>query len=922
MDSTNTIQFLEEAENSLTAIRGSILVFVRDGKSRTELETPMRRVQTLKASAYLSGMEEIGGLAERLETELESLLGNHAPLSGETPGKLLDILAAIETGVVTAKLAADDYSMDISDFIDESFDYLRFGTPGARTLDEPQKTVPEPIEEDEFEIDEEMVEVFREEADELLGNIRDNLGILANEPNNQDALLEIRRSAHTFKGSAGIVGLKKPSLLAHRVEDLLDYLAENEIRSNEKIFTLLLASTDCLVALTLGEDSPQLEGKVAGIYRDFDDIMAFLTAQSPAPAPPARDSWTAGDKPAAIVTPAQAVAQQNRPVVRVSLEKLDDLASIVRGLVTSRSVFEQRLAEFELQVQELHNTTRRLQRSSSKLETDFESNMLNHAGSGAQLRALPASLTNSLTDNEFDLLEFDRYTEFHQTTRELLESTSDNFAINSALDTLRGNFEGLFENQRRLIEDMQERLQRIRMIEFGTLSARLSRTVRVTCEEEEKQADLFIDGENLEVDTQILDSLIEPLMHLLRNAVAHGIESPDTRRLLGKPEKGRVDLVARNEETHIAITISDDGGGVTTAALKEKAVRNGLISQKKADSLSEDQIFELMFQPGLTTAETVRQTAGRGVGMNIVRTSIERQQGTVSVTSDPQKGTSFTLRLPISMVVTRVLLVKANRQTFAFPLKLVKEIKEIAVSELEKASGEKSIRIENSNYPLADLSEQLGFPSANSIAENLPVLLLDVGGRQYALIVDEVTKPEEIMIKPLGRPLENLKGVLGATILGNGQVVSVLDMAHLLKPRAKRSKTPRVEAPSDETRQIYILVVDDSPSVRHVNTRLIQGAGWNAVVAKDGLEAIEMLQAGEKLPDVILSDVEMPRMDGYELLASLKKNDRWKDIPVVMITSRASDKHRQKAVELGASEYLVKPYEDTHLLGLIKNLTV
>jgi chemosensory pili system protein ChpA (sensor histidine kinase/response regulator) len=659
---------------------------------------------------------------------------------------------------------------------------------------------------------------------------------------------------------------------------------------------------------------------VAGVYRDFDEVMAHLTPQAAAIPPPASESWTAGDKPAAIVGLTQPAVQQNRPVVRVSLEKLDDLANIVRGLVTSRSVFEQRLAELELQVQELHNTTHRLQRSSSKLETDFEANMLGRTGSGAQLRGVPASLTNSLTDNEFDMLEFDRYTEFHQTTRELLETTSDSFAINSALDTLRGNLEGLFENQRLLIEEMQDKLQRIRMIEFGTLSARLSRTIRVTCEEEEKQADLFISGENLEIDTQILDALIEPLMHLLRNAVAHGIESPDTRRMLGKPEKGRIELAAVNEETHIAITITDDGRGITTSALKEKAVQNGFISRKKADSLSEDEIFDLMFQPGLTTAESVSQTAGRGVGMNIVRTSIERQQGTVTVSSDPQKGTSFTLRLPISMAVTRVLFVKANRQIFAFPLKLVREIKEIKASDLEK-TGERSIRIGNTSYPLADLNEQLGFPGTNnSMAENHRVLLLDIADRQTALIVDEIIKPEEIVIKPLGRPLENLKGLLGATIRGNGQVVPVLDMPYLLDPRSKRSKTPRADARA--AHQISVLVVDDSPSVRHLNTRLINNAGWKAVVAKDGQEAIEMLQAGEKFPDVILTDVEMPRMDGYELLSTLKKNEQWKDIPVVMITSRAGDKHRQKAVELGATEYLVKPYEDTQLLELIKKLTL
>lgn len=911
--------FLAEAENSLTAIRGGILVFLQDGKSVGDLQIALRQVEGLKIAAEAAGLQPVAVLLASLEAEFAPLLEPGRPFSAEGPRRLLDILTGIESEIVNARVV-DDASEDISSFLDESFENLQVRkAPGPA----PDISAAEDGVEDEFEIDEEMVEVFREEAEELLRRIGENLGILAGKPNDHDALLEIRRSAHTFKGSAGIVGLKKPSRLAHRVEDLLDHLAENHIESTERIFKLLLDATDCLAVMTNGEDSAQLEARVAGIYKDFDDCMASLGARQPerVPPAPAKPRETVPENnPTAAENPAP--AQPNRHVVRVSLEKLDDLAGIVRNLVTNRSVFEQRLADFERQIEELHNTTRRLQRSGSKLETDFEATMLGGAPASNTFRGVAANLYRNHTDNEFDMLEFDRYTDFHQTMRELLETASDNFAINSALDTLRGNLEGLFENQRRLVEEMQDKLQRIRMIEFGTLSARLNRTVRVTCEEEEKQVDLFIEGGSLEIDTQILDSMIEPLMHLLRNAVAHGIESPETRRLLGKPEKGRITLAARNEETHIVLTITDDGRGIATTALKEKAVQNGVISQKRADSMTDREIFELIFQPGLTTAEKISQTAGRGVGMNIVRTSIERQQGAITVVSEPRRGTTFTLRLPVSLAVTRVLLVKAHRQPFAFPLKLVTQIVEVTASEAKKALDEKVIRVGNVTYPFYCLSERLGMAALRVPgAGDVRVILLEIAGKPCALLADDIVKSEEIVIKPLGHPLDELDGLLGATILGSGQVVPVLDMAHTLKARGKRSKPAAAESPLEEARRLAVLIVDDSPSVRHLNTRVIQNAGWNAVTAKDGIEALEILQAAESLPDIVLTDVEMPRMDGYELLASLKKDKRMRSVPVVMITSRTGDRHRQKAVELGVSEYLAKPYDDTKLLEVIRDLT-
>jgi chemosensory pili system protein ChpA (sensor histidine kinase/response regulator) len=545
------------------------------------------------------------------------------------------------------------------------------------------------------------------------------------------------------------------------------------------------------------------------------------------------------------------------------------------------------------------------------------------------------------------VLELDSYTEFHQTMRELLETAGDTSTIYTELDNVRGNLETLFENQRRLIEEMQDKLLRLRMVSFGSLAVRLQRTVRMTADEEGKSAELVIEGENLEIDTQILDALIEPLMHLLRNAVAHGIESPETRRLLGKSETGRIKVSVHDEGTHIILSVSDDGRGISAAVLKETAVKNGYISQSEAERMADEEALALVFLAGLTTSEEISQISGRGVGMNVVKTNIARQQGTISIGSDSHKGTTFTIRLPMALAVTRALLVKAGDQTYAFPLKLVKHISRLSVVSsllagvgIQKQSAT-GIAAKNENEKTTPkdsessifyLNELLGLPFAEiPNDEDTPLLLLKTTGTPCALVVDEIIKPEEIIIKPLGVPLQNLAELLGATVLGDGSVVPVLDLIYLLKKKdaetrgsegietEKKNFQPK-QHNAASPRPFSVLIVDDSPSVRHLTSNIIKDAGWTATIAKDGLEALDILQETRELPDVILTDVEMPRMDGYELLASLKKQENLQAIPVVMITSRAGDKHRQKAVDLGVSEYLIKPFNETFLIEKIKEL--
>lgn len=946
MDSELLQAFIEEAEGYLPTIRGGILVCVQDGKSHSELETSLKQIGTIKGAAAMIGLEEIAEIAVSLEKELEPIFLRKEQVSDETLRSLLDKLALIEASLMTSRLNMGEFALDFSNFIEESFEHLQI-TPTV--VEEKEEILEaEAVEEDswdeeDFEIDEEMLEVFAMEAEDLLKSIATNLEILENQPDNREALMEIRRNAHTFKGSAGIVGLKKPSKLAHRVEDLLDFLAEHNIKSDEKIFLLLQSANDCLSALTSGENTPQIMKRLERIYHDFDQMMLSLNAPTETKAilksAQAASSASASGTMPIPADPQQPVfaerksnqngqPQASRSVVRVALDRLDDLVKIVNGLVISRSVFEQRLAEFDRQIDELHHSTRRLQRSTNKLETDFEADMLeaksfatHTAPSG--FHGSSRGLKMKVSQSEFDTLELDRYTDFHQTTRELVETTNDAFSINLALDGLRSNLETLFDNQRRMIEELQNKLLRIRMVRFDTLTARLTRTIRVTCEEEGKQADLAISGENLEVDTQILDTLVEPLLHLLRNAVAHGIEPPDTRRLLGKPEKGNIHLRVHNEGTHIVLTVSDDGRGISASALKEKAVENRYITREDALAMIDEEAFDLIFLPGLTTAEKLSQVSGRGVGMNIVRTSVERSQGTINISSEPQKGTTFTIRMPMSLAVTRILLVKVNEHSFAFPLKLVKQITEISAESLEKANRDKFLQLGSVKYSLSHLNDLLDMPVQTfKNRESHPLLLLDNTDSPRALLIDEIVKPEEVLIKPLGYPLQNMAEMLGATILGDGNVVPVLDLFYLLNQRKPKLIKPRklVDEVIKAKTETKVLIVDDSPSVRHLNSKIVKNAGFKPIIAKDGLEALELLNTSNELPDVILTDVEMPRMDGYELLNTIKKDGVLQKIPVVMITSRANNKHHQKALDLGADEYITKPFDDAKLVETIKRL--
>ena len=712
-------------------------------------------------------------------------------------------------------------------------------------------------------------------------------------------------------------------------------MAESSADSNVSILNILHSSFDCLKALTAGEKSSALFHRISQLYYDFDGVLAGLEIRDDAPpaeipptftqaeaAPDAILSVTEGiltafDEKAFAVSPETimpAKSSASRSVVRVSLDRLDELVNIARDMIIGRSAFEQRLRELEHQIEELHNTTRRLQTTSTKLEVDFEASMLTSERpflSGSSILG-DYGLTGS--KGGFDELEFDKYTEFHQSTRELTEVTSDTFAINTALDVLRGNLETLFDGQRRLVEDLHEKLMRIRMVEFGSLTTRLQRAVRVTCEEERKQAEVAIENEAADIDTQLLDTLVEPLMHLLKNAVVHGIETPEARKAAGKPQTGAISVKVTNEETHIVVRVADDGRGITPKAVVEKAVSLGLVDPDASKSISDDEALNMIFLPGLSTAEKLNLSAGRGVGMSIVKESIEAQNGSIAIESRAGEGATFVIRLPLPLAVTNVLIVNCGRQAYAMPRKHAKQIVEIEGPNLPD-----SVDVAGFSYPLVAMS---GHSPNHPIheGESRNAVIVQASEREFALLVDGIRGTEEVVIKPLGQPLDKIKGVLGAAILGNGELVPILDLSVIIGDTDRPAASAPPSNPATEPEVITVMVVDDSPSVRHMTSKVISGAGWQVVTAKDGLDALEQLRSSASLPAVILSDIEMPRMDGYEFAASVQRSEELRVIPIVMITSRSAEKHRDKAFESGVTQYLTKPYDDKELLETIRTL--
>ncbi len=504
-------------------------------------------------------------------------------------------------------------------------------------------------------------------------------------------------------------------------------------------------------------------------------------------------------------------------------------------------------------------------------------------------------------------------------SRELNETTSDIATASQGLRQLVGSFDIYLTSQGRLTSELQDKLVRLRMVPLDSLANRMYRTVRYAAQKSGKVAELTLSGLEAELDKIVVDQLAQAFDHLLRNAVDHGLEDLETRRALGKPDRGQIRVEAKQEGTHVVIRMSDDGRGFDPSKLRAAAVRLGFMSEPQAAQANAERLVELMFQPGFSTAAAVSEISGRGVGLDVVRSAVESLKGTISAVSELGTGTTFTVKLPTTLAITKVLFVEEQQETYAIPLAAVAQVARVDAGQVEKAGDHAMIRLGSSLLPIIRLGEAVeALRGAEIVAERQPLLVVRSGGDEYALAVDRIAGAREVMVKPLSGVARKSPLAVGATLLGDGSVVLILNPSSLVPGRrGENAIRQNVQNPAVR-RNLNVMIVDDSLSVRRVVANLVRHQGWTPLQAKDGLEALEIIQSADSKPDVILLDIEMPRMDGFELTATLRALPETRSTPIVMLTSRAGDKHRKKALSLGANHFLVKPYQDETLLSLVR----
>jgi len=521
----------------------------------------------------------------------------------------------------------------------------------------------------------------------------------------------------------------------------------------------------------------------------------------------------------------------------------------------------------------------------------------------------------------FDPLELDRYSQLQQYSRALAESVSDLVSIQNMLDELTRQAETLLIQQSRVSTELQDGLLRTRMLPFDTMVPNLRRTLRQAAQEQGKNAQLHVDGAHGEMDRNLLDRIKAPFEHMLRNAIAHGIETPAERRKAGKPAEGVVNITVAREATEVVIRVSDDGRGLNREAIRKRGIERGLLRAETRPT--DNQLLSLITQTGFSTASQVTQLAGRGVGMDVVANEIKQLGGSLSIESEEGKGTTFILRLPFTLAVTQAILVRIGEATFAIPMTSVQGVARVNPDDLAAlmAEDEPSFLYGNEAYGIHDLAELLGLPPGlPTEEEQQPLLLTRAGDLRAAIRIDAVLGSREIVVKSVGPQISSVPGLLGATIMGDGSVLIILDLAPLVRHGMIRREQrlaeglSAVQAPVIEEMQAkpLVMVVDDSITMRKVTSRVLERHEYEVSTAKDGVDALEKLH--ERVPDLMLLDIEMPRMDGYELATQMKADPRLRDVPIIMITSRSGDKHRQRAFDIGVNRYLGKPYQEAELL--------
>ncbi|MDQ9171259.1 Hpt domain-containing protein [Oxalobacteraceae bacterium R-40] len=775
------------------------------------------------------------------------------------------------------------------------------------------------------ELDADLLPVFLEEGRDILPQMEQQLRTWQQNPSDTATVQMLLRNLHTIKGSARMAGAMELGQHMHVLETRIEQITRLGTPTAEAIDELLsrldlgLYMFDQLRDPDPSRQKPIINFGMAGL-ENVGKAAEEPKSDALVPAVQARIESTpivaAGQGQGAV--PAAPV-----PQVRVRADILDRLVNQAGEVSISRSKVETEVDTLRQSLGELTENVSRLRTQLREIEIQAETQI--------------ASQMAHAADREFDPLEFDRFTRLQELTRSMAESVNDVATVQqNLLRTVDGATEDLTA-QARLTRELQQDLMRVRMVQFASISERLYRVTRQASKELDKRVNLDIRGGSVEIDRGVLEKMAGPFEHLLRNAIVHGIESREARIASGKAEIGELLIEIRQEGNEVVMQFSDDGQGLNLNRIREKARTVGLLADDKDVSVAELQ--DMIFHPGFSTAQEVTELAGRGVGMDVVRAEAASLGGRISIESEQGKGARFTIRLPLTLAVTQVVLVSTGGRSYALPSVLVEQVQQLRANPLAAAYNDGAIMWQGNRVPLYYLSALLGDKTASPIAQQYsPVVILKSGSERTAIHVDQIAGNREVVVKNIGPQLARMLGIAGATVLGSGEIVLILNpvqLAHrelqeeVRAPRLLPSDAPAEmgavaemasQVPSKSSAQPVqglrtqhiVMVVDDSLTVRRVTQRFLSREGYQVVLAKDGVDALEQLQS--VTPDVMLVDIEMPRMDGFDLTRNVRNDERTRHIAIIMITSRTAAKHRNYAMELGVNEYLGKPYQESELL--------
>jgi chemosensory pili system protein ChpA (sensor histidine kinase/response regulator) len=829
------------------------------------------------------------------------------------------------------------------------------------------------------EVPAEILEFFVPEAEEHLQIVQDCLLTVESSAADPEVINRLFRAMHTIKGSAAQVGLQRISRVAHRAEDLIGRIRDGELKPSQQLIDLCFESVDAIKKFVYNQwpDESTLQRSVKSLLDRLSLVAPASDEEQPAQESEARTTPQSLVEKGPAPSLAGALEQQTRSTtltaaaaqletdleqepefiaglrsmepaalpqsksVRIALDRLDSMMNAVGELVINRTRMLGRLTELERLAEVLNFSKGRMSEKIGEFQEKYEFSRLTGTFSSSYLPNSTQKFGEGFGDHsDFSELEMDRYDDYSILSRSLTEISADVTEVLTQLDGFVRRVDSDIDEFTDLAHRLQDEITQARMVPIGNLYTRISRTVRDAAKASGKQVELTLAGAETELDNSIIQQISDPLIHLVRNAVAHGLEGGEERYNAGKTDHGNVAVRAYHRGNHIYIEVEDDGKGIDYERVRKTAIEQGLHSVDDAERLSDRDLLELLFHPGFSTAERKTELAGRGVGLDVVRSNITTLNGEIDVDTQKDVGTRFTLKVPLTLIISQALFVRCGQTSFAIPVSFVEEIRRVSANAIEEVGGKLLTKIRDVVTEVVRLDSQLGMPPAEPVNGFYHLVIVSVAGRSVGVIVQEVIRKDEIVIKNLGEYLRNVKLFPGATIAPDGSLILLIDVNRLVagesierRPLMTNATAARIFAPGAAAvaagaipdaatepvnRDKVVILADDSISVRKFVGRMLEKAGYRVRLAGDGLEALEI--ALQTRCDLIITDLEMPRTNGYELMMHLRQTPETRNIPVMVVTSRAGAKHRDRAIKEGAAAFLTKPVQDEQLIAAVGEL--